>query len=82
MIEHKFPLAAITCADLPDPDNGNILFMADDTAPFDLGTVATFKCYPGFVLVGNFENLTCMADHENDMGYWDGTAPTCEGMLN
>ena len=82
MIKFKFLFAAITCDDLPDPDNGNILFMADDTAPFDLGTVATFKCYPGFVLVGAFENFTCMADHVNDIGFWDGTAPACERKSN
>ena len=58
--------------------NGNILFMSDDTAPFDLGTVATYKCYPGFALVGEYKVRNCLANQNLGIGFWNGTAPSCE----
>ena len=72
---------AIECDDLPDPENGNIVFTPDNTAPFDLNTVAMYECFPGYVLAGEFEERTCMADHDLDTGFWDRAAPTCECEL-
>ena len=58
--------------------NGNILFVSDSVAPFDLGTVAIYKCYPGYVLIGEYKVRNCLANHNLDIGYWNGTAPSCE----
>ena len=39
------------CPDIPDPDKGQIDFVPDDTAPFSLGTNATYSCDDGYSLV-------------------------------
>ena len=66
------------CPDLPDPIHGNIIFTTDNLAPFELGTSAQYKCYPGYVLVGETEVRICSADLDLDIGLWTGLAPTCE----
>ena len=66
------------CPDSPDPVNGNIIFTTDNIAPFELGTSAQYKCYPGYVLVGDSDVRTCSADLELDVGVWTGSASTCE----
>ena len=49
-----------------------------DSDIFDLGTVATYECEEGFVLVGN-ENRTCTeGDSTSVIGEWSGGMPTCE----
>ena len=67
------------CTDLPDPVNGNIIFTTDNIAPFELGTSAQYKCYSGYVLVGDSDVRTCSADLVLDVGLWTGSGPICEG---
>ncbi len=65
------------CPDLPDPVYGNIIFINDTTALFDLGTHAMYKCNDGFVPVGGDAIRVCLNIGQNE-GQWDGTAPSCE----
>ena len=60
----------IDCGSLDDPTNGQVSL--DETT---VGSIATYTCDPGFMLIGNMER-TCQ---EN--GEWSGNEPTCEGHL-
>ena len=76
------PHAAITvdvlgCEDLPDPNNGNIDFILDETAPFEVGTRGCYHCDRGYSLMGGDYERVCESDGVNF--FWNGTAPTCEG---
>jgi len=66
------------CVDLSDPENGDIAFSIDTAAPFDLGTIAEFSCYPGYELVESENTITCEAGVPND---WSGPPRTCQGLL-
>ena len=48
---------------------------------YELGTVATYSCNPGFFLdfsLGGFEIRTCVDDGDNDAaGIFDGQSPIC-----
>ena len=68
----------VMCEDIPDPDNGQIVFGDDTTCPFDLGTTATYSCYPGYSLVGDAVR-TCEGDGTQEEGTWSNTAPQCDG---
>ena len=48
-----------------NPVNGSV-----NISSSDFGSVATYKCDPGFILSGN-QRRTCMLDG------WDGIQPTC-----
>ena len=55
-----------------------ILYAADTTPEFEIGTVATHTCITGFALVGDMTR-TCMDNDQADIvGVWSGSAPTCE----
>ena len=69
------------CADLPDPENGDITFVTDVTATFEVLTTATYNCDLGFGLNGGTTVRTCNGDSTSPDGDWSGTAPTCERML-
>lgn len=68
------------CPDIPDPQNGNIDFTGDISAPFDVGTTATYSCDQGYSLVGDSAVRSCLnagLDY-----YWSGDASTCERKYN
>ena len=79
--------AAITCDDIPDPENGQITHVPDTHAPFEFGNEALYSCYVdgenriGFGLTGGNHTRTCTGDGTSPTGYWTGTAPTCEREL-
>ena len=55
-----------------------ILYAADTTPEFEIGTVATHTCIAEFALVGDMTR-TCMDNDQADIvGVWSGSAPTCE----
>lgn len=62
---------------MKDPTDGNIVFKDDPTAPFDLGTIAYYTCYPGFVPDGIDAVRVCL-NVGSDIGEWNGTASFCE----
>ena len=60
------------CANLTDPDNGQVVSLTDDNNP---GSVALYSCLFGYELTGIQGNTrSCMAT-----GEWEGTDPTCQG---
>ena len=73
--------AAIECRTLLAITNGVITYVPDNTSGYDLGTVATYACDPGFVLdlsLGGSEMSTCVDDMDNDAeGVFDNQAPKC-----
>ncbi len=60
-------LSAVECPFLEPPQFGQVHFTSTS-----FGAVATYKCLPGFDLVGNRER-TCEAFRQ-----WSGTQPSCE----
>ncbi len=65
--------AALICPALPSIPNGAITYAPDMTAPYDVDTVATHSCDPGFRLSG-FETRQCLAG-----GIWSNLVPVCLG---
>ena len=59
-------IPGVECPQLQDPANGAVSQPNNVT-----GTIATYTCDPGFVLVGS-ETQMCMTD-----GTWSGQPPTC-----
>lgn len=62
---------ALSCGHLDSPKDGKVIISG--TTP---GSVATYSCNPGFILVGLFKR-TCQIN-----GKWSGNAPTCKRMCN
>ena len=58
--------------------NGVITYATDSIPDFEIGTVATHSCDPGFGLVGDMTR-TCM--NAGLFGVWSGSAPTCERKI-
>ena len=56
--------------------NGFITYAPDDVADFDIGTVATYECDPGFILVGVMTR-DCV-EAADGTGVFNGVAPVCE----
>ena len=64
-------LMTAVCQDLPPLENGEIVYSSEES-PRAVGTVATHRCNPGFVLVGDV-NRTCEESTE-----FNSSPPTCE----
>ena len=76
-----FICVAVTCFDLPVPDNGRVVYSALGT-PYDFGTQATYICDSGFGLNGGDEVRSCAGGGSSTNGTWSGRATTCEGIAN
>ncbi len=63
--------AGVQCFALAFIPNGAITYDPDMTAPYDVDTVATHSCDPGFRLLGS-ETRVCLAS-----GRWSGSIPVC-----
>ncbi len=63
--------------------NGVISYNADMTAPYNVGTVATYSCNAGFELVINLgsEMRTCVDVGDGSGAIFSGEAPTCERKI-
>ncbi len=61
------------CPALSSIPNGTITYGPDMIPDFDVDTVATHSCDPGFRLVG-FETLVCL-----NTGIWSDLTPVCQG---
>ena len=66
----------IRCQDIPDPANGQIHFVPDQTAPFNFGTLATFSCDPGYGLDWEAKRQ-CGGNGNSTDGVWSDSSPTC-----
>ena len=72
--------AEITCSDLEEPENGQILFSSNSEGPqYDIGVVVTYSCDEGFSLEDGDLQRTCVYDRRGDVAYWSGIAPLCVG---
>ena len=60
------PISIVSCVDLTDPANGQVV-----ESGFTPASTATYTCNSGYQLVGDSPR-TCQ-----DNGQWSGTAPTC-----
>ena len=63
--------------DLPEFSNGFVTYEIEEL-PRPLGTVATYECDPGFVLIGE-DTRTCVEDMK--MGVFNGVEPVCDRKL-
>ena len=63
------------CDELPSIVNGFITYAADDGALYDIGTVATYECNPGFILVGEMTR-DCVGVDVNTAEF-NREAPVC-----
>ncbi len=61
------------CSALPPLLNGAITYAPDMIADYDVGTVATYSCDPGFRLSG-FETRQCLRG-----AIWSNLVPMCIG---
>ena len=75
------PTAALMCAELQIPTNGNILYSTNMTSPYDFGTEATYVCDSGFGISGSDRMRTCGGMDLDPEGIWSGLAATCEREL-
>ena len=69
----------VVCSDIPDPENGDIMFAEGTTSPFEVGTIATYICNLGYSLMGGDSARTCEGDGTQEYGMWSGLAPECVG---
>ena len=80
-INFSYILTAIQCTTLKPIPNGYITYTPNTTPNYDLGTVASYACDPGFVLdlsLGVSEMRTCVDDNGLDaIGVFDRQAPIC-----
>ena len=76
---HAHTYAAVTCADLPAPTNGQVTYST--TSPYGFGTLAIYSCDTGYGLVGVDQTSMCNGDSSSTAGMWIGTPPTCEGAF-
>ena len=65
------------CPELPEIMNGFITYAPDDEADYDIGTVATYECNPGFILVGDMTRDCVQVDA--DTAEFNGVEPFCRG---
>ena len=74
---------AIVCDSLSPPDNGRIVVMSGpNSLSHGLGSVATYSCDPGYVLVG-YAVRSCGDPNGGTvtMGVWTHTSPACQSKL-
>ena len=69
------------CGDLVDPENGQIDYIGDERAPFNVDTIAMYSCDQGFELSGDYTMRRCVGDNSTRYGEWTGDPPTCVGEL-
>ena len=69
-----------TCPSLTIPTNGVITFTPGvDNSNIGLGSVATYSCNLGYVLVGQTTRV-CQS-LTGTIGVWSGNQPTCQGKI-
>ena len=71
------------CDELPGIANGVISYSPDMTAPYSVGTVATYECNEGYELTGPGDEMrTCMVIVDSPGASFGGSAPTCERKIH
>ena len=73
--------AVILCSPLDVPVNGQISYSTEQHSNLTIDTIATYSCDEGYALVGDNQRVCVDDDQLDTMGQWNGSAPSCEGML-
>ncbi len=68
----------IFCLEPPTPVNGEAVWSSQEMS---VGTMTTYSCDSGYVLVGQ-ATRTCEDARGETIGIWSGTTPICEGTNN
>ncbi len=66
------------CPPLPEIANGMISYSPDNTSDYNIGTVASYSCNPGYELRGGNVIRTCVDAGDDRGGVFSGQAPTCK----
>ena len=67
------------CSALDAIANGMISYSTDMTAPYSVGTVATYSCNSGYELSTTGDEMrTCMDNGDGSGSSFGGSAPTCQ----
>ena len=67
------------CETLPSIANGMISYSTNVMGQYNLGTVATYTCNPGYELTGPGDEMRTCVDNGDGSGLsFNGTDPTCE----
>ncbi len=74
-------LSLCSCYELEFIANGVIVYTDDITAPYDVDTLASYRCDPGYVLTGGNVVRTCVDAGDGSGGRFDGETPTCKRKL-
>ena len=70
----------LTCPSLSPPTNGAITFTPGaDNSNIGLGSVATYSCNIGYVLVGH-TTRTCQSLYGGASAAWSGNITICQGI--
>ena len=70
------------CGALDAIANGMISYSTDMTAPYSVGTVATYTCNSGYELSTTGDEMrTCMDNGDGSGSSFGGSAPTCQRNL-
>ena len=79
-----FYFVVITCPPLPDHLYGNVTYSTDNTPPYLFGTQAMYEtvCSQGYERSGGDDVRTCTGNGNSPMGVWNGTAPSCRGIIS
>ena len=78
---------AVTCPELANPGNGTVAITSSKWIYLGLGSKASYSCDPGYKLVGDATRFCVLAfpdpstQHLTTQGVWNGSIPTCSGML-
>ncbi len=70
-------ISSVFCNELEMIANGVIVYNVEMTAPYDVGTVATYSCNQGYELEGS-EMRTCEDAGDGRGKRFSGQAPICE----
>ena len=66
------------CDELEEIENGTISYSTDMTAPYSVGTVATYSCNSGYELSTTRDQMRTCEDGGSAGASFNGEAPTCE----
>ena len=74
---------AITCAGEPDPLQGSLIYSHPPvgTGNYAYGTTVEYECDSGFGLNPGPTVRACNGNDSSILGFYDGTAPTCDSEL-
>ncbi len=58
-----------------------IVYSSNTTEPYDYETTAVYECDIGYEVTSGDSERTCTESGMNSEGIWNGTIPTCSGIV-